>query len=143
MLVEHHIARRGELLPPVDESLLQDYVLAANGIFTRGRRPGLEVCLPVADASVRGLRELEPYVQWGYPKVPVQLLTLVFTISQTIAKKERREALFYLRFESTDDGRPTTDREDQAAVVRRPSCRRMVGTWCFRSSTVRSVAWRR
>jgi hypothetical protein len=55
--------------------------------------------LPVAPAPVRGLRELQPYVQWGYPKVAAEILALIFTVSQTIAKKEPREALFYLKFE--------------------------------------------
>lgn len=93
------MARRGELLPPVDEALLQDYVLAGNGIFTRGRRPGLEACIPIADAPVRGLRPVDPYVAFGYPKVPAQILALIFQISQTIAKKEPRETLFHLSFD--------------------------------------------
>jgi len=109
VLTEHHIARRNEQLPPVNEELLLDYVLAANGVFTRGRRPGMEVCLPVEpDVRIRGLRDIAPYVQWGYPRVSAEILALIFTVSQTIAKKEPREALFYLRFSATEDGGPTT-----------------------------------
>jgi hypothetical protein len=96
--VEHHLAKRGAQLPPVDESLLLDYVIGNNGLFARGRRPGLEACIPIAHARVRGLRGVEPYVQWGYPKVPASVLALIFHISQTIAKKEPRETLFHLSF---------------------------------------------
>lgn len=98
-LTEHHLATRGEHLPPVDESLLLDYVMAQNGTFARGRRPGLEVCVPVAHYNVRGLRAIQPYAQWGYPRVPAELLALCFTVSQTVARDEPREALFHLSFD--------------------------------------------
>lgn len=98
-LTEHHIATRGAHLPPVDESLMLDYVLAENGTFARGRRPGIEACIPVATGIVRGLRPVLPYVQWGYPKVPVSMLALIFSISQSVARKEPREALFHLLFD--------------------------------------------
>jgi hypothetical protein len=97
-LTEHHLAVRGEHLPPVDESLLLDYVVGAEGVFARGRRPGIEACIPIAEGRVRGLAGVPTYVQWGYPKVPATMLALIFAISQTISKKEPREALFHLSF---------------------------------------------
>jgi hypothetical protein len=103
-LIDHHLALRGAPLPPVDETLLLDYVVGAGGIYARGRRPGIEACIPIADARVRGLRSVEPYVQWGYPKVPAQMLALIFHVSQTIAKKEPRETLFYLSSEKPNVG---------------------------------------
>lgn len=98
-LTNHHIAQRGEELPPVDESLLLDYVFASNGTFARGRRPGVEACIQISDVPVRGLRRVDPYVQWGYPKVPASMVALMFSISQTIAKSAPREALFHLLFD--------------------------------------------
>lgn len=98
-LTDYHLARRGQLLPPVDEKLFLDYVFAGNGTFARGRRPGLEACIPVVAMTVRGLRSVEPYVQWGFPKVPAQLLVLMFSLAQTLAKTEPREALFHLTFD--------------------------------------------
>ena len=97
-LTEYHLAHRGQVLPAVDESLLLDYVFAGNGTFVRGRRPGLEACIPVAEAPVRGLKYVNPYVQWGFPKVPASLLVLMFSLAQTLAKHEPREALFHLTF---------------------------------------------
>lgn len=98
---DHYIARRGAVLPSVDQSLMLDYVLAGNGVFARSRRPGLEACIPVGEATVRGLKCVEPYVQWGYPKVPAKLLALMFSVAQTLAKNEPREALFHLTFDGT------------------------------------------
>src|ERR1051325_2475918 len=98
-LLDHHVAVRGQYLPPVDESLMLDYVLAGNGVVARGRRPGIEACIPIAEAPVRGLRTVQPYVQFGYPKVPASMLALIFTVSQTIARNEPREALFHLSFD--------------------------------------------
>lgn len=98
-LVEHHLATCMPL-PPVDESLMHDYVFASNGVFARGRRPGLEACIPVVTPAVlvRGLHHVEPYVQWGYPKVPATMMSIMFSISQQIARKEPLETLFHLTF---------------------------------------------
>jgi hypothetical protein len=101
-LTDHHLATRGGQLPAVDETVMLDYVFAGNGTFARGRRPGMEACVPVVVAPVRGLRKVEPYVQWGFPKVPAEFLALIFNVSQTIARHEPREALFYLLFDQLD-----------------------------------------
>ncbi|HEX8708848.1 MAG TPA: Mov34/MPN/PAD-1 family protein [Pyrinomonadaceae bacterium] len=109
-VAEHHIARRGELLPPVDESLMLDYVLGRGGLFARGRRPGLEVCMPVAAplAPVRGLAPVVTYAQWGFPKVPAGFLALMLAISRHVARAEPREALFHLSFDAADPHEPLT-----------------------------------
>lgn len=95
---EHYFATRGRQLPPVDDKLMLDYVVGTGGVYARGRRPGLEACIPIADARVRGLRGVLPYVQWGYPKVPASMLALIFAVSQNVSKNESREALFHLTF---------------------------------------------
>lgn len=114
-LTEHHFATRGVPLPPVNESLMLDYVLAGNGTFARGRRPGIEACVPVAFAPVRGLRDVEPYVQWGYPKVPASMLALIFNVSQVIARSEPKEALFHLVFDRETCHRYRTSNHIQCA----------------------------
>ncbi len=48
--------------------------MGAGGVYARGRRPGLEVCMPIAGASVRGLRGVEPYVLWGFPRLPARFV---------------------------------------------------------------------
>jgi hypothetical protein len=97
-LIAHHFAERGQHLPPVDESLWHDYVVGSNGTFARGRRPGLEVCLPVAIYSVRGLKPVFPYVQWGYPKLPARFLERMLNVSRVRCKDGPLEALFHLSF---------------------------------------------
>jgi len=75
-LVDYLIAR--ELpLPLIQDGRMFEYALAANGVFVRGKRGGLEVMLPVAcfgsDRAVRGLARLEPYMRLTYPRVPKRL----------------------------------------------------------------------
>jgi hypothetical protein len=85
----------------VDEAIMQDYVVGAGGIYTRGRRPGLEVCMPVAGAAVvRGLKGVEPYVQWGYPKLPARFLERMLHISRLNCRQQPTESLFHLSFNS-------------------------------------------
>ena len=97
-LTDHHFARHGELLPPVDESLKLDYVVGANGLFARGRRPGIEVCMPLVTYPVSGLRAVEPYVQWGFPRLPARFLERMLGISRKRCEKTPTEALFHFSF---------------------------------------------
>ena len=105
-LTEHHFALPGQQLPPVDESLLLDYVVASNATYARGRRPGLEVCMPVSFnlQPLRGLSPLESYAQWGYPKVPELLVGTMLDVSRAACATRPTEALFYLSFSHTSDG---------------------------------------
>lgn len=101
-LVEHHFAVPGEQLPPADESLLLEYVVGSNGTFARGRRPGLEVCMPISFnlQPVRGLAEVTSYAQWGFPRVPQTLVEIMLKLSQSVCKDGPRETLFHLSFDS-------------------------------------------
>lgn len=110
-LTDHHFHRPGHDLPPVDESLLFDYVVASNATFARGRRPGIEVCMPVGFSfinarrassegssitSMSGLAPLFAYLQWGYPKVPEYIFTSMLTGAQARSAYEPKEMLFHL-----------------------------------------------
>jgi hypothetical protein len=101
-LAEHHIAQRGQHLPPVNESLMLDYIMGSNGMFARGRRPGLEVCMPIAapPLPVRGLACVQPYAQWGFPKLPARFLERMLSISRLRARDRDgvKEVLFHLSF---------------------------------------------
>lgn len=99
-LVEHHFALPGQPPPPVDESLMYDYVFATDYVFARGRRPGIEVCMPVAAnlAPMRSRGTVFPYLQWGFPRVPARMLSAVIAISRAVCKPEAKEALFYFSF---------------------------------------------
>jgi hypothetical protein len=100
-LTEHHLARRGEQLPPVDETLMLDYVYTGNGTFARGRRDGLEVCMPVALYQARGLRRSFPYLQWGYPRLPARFMERMLSISRDRCATGIREALFHFSFDKS------------------------------------------
>ena len=95
-LVRYVVAREGEELPPIKASLYE-YVLAANGVFVRGRRDGMEACVPVGGVlqRVRGLRELEPYCTLDYPRVPAGALEVVLSYSRDVCEREPVEALFH------------------------------------------------
>jgi hypothetical protein len=99
-MIDYHVSKPGLQLPPVDEARLLDYVVGSNGVFARGRRPGLEVSMPVSFSfqPVRGLSSVASYVQWGYPRVPVQLLEAMLIISRQVCEPAPREALFHLSF---------------------------------------------
>jgi hypothetical protein len=99
-LLDHYFAFPGRQLPPVDESKKLDYVVAATGIFARGRRPGLEVCMPLSRYPVGGLRSISPYVQWGYPLLPARFLERMLGICRKRCEKTPTEALFHLSFSS-------------------------------------------
>jgi hypothetical protein len=100
-LTAHHLARPGAAVPPFDDSLLCDYVHAANGLFVRSRKPGLEVCVPVAIYTARGLSDFETYVRWDLPRVPARLVSAMLAVSQGACNAGAREALFHLRFDES------------------------------------------
>lgn len=104
---QYHFAVPGEQLPPVDESKLLDYVVGSNGVYARGRRPGLEVCMPVSFSlqAVRGLVEVNSYAQWGFPKVPMGFMVQMLTISKSVCVSFAREALFHLNIGAGCPGR--------------------------------------
>jgi hypothetical protein len=95
---DHHFAWPGMQLPPVSESLKLDHVVAANGLFARGRRPGLEVCLPLDSEALPHLKPLFHYVQWGFPLLPARFLERMLSISRSRCSKAPTEALFHLSF---------------------------------------------
>lgn len=99
-LSAHYFALPDEPLPPVSEQLLCDYVIGANGAFVRGRRPGLEVCLPIGQFEMGGLSKVWPYVQWGFPKVPRVLLQRMLNDSRAVCAGGPAEALFHLSWRS-------------------------------------------
>ena len=97
--VDHYIVRKGEMPPPVDETRLHDYALASDGLYVRGRRPGLEVCFPVARARVRGLGRLIPYVVSGFPRMPARFLARSLDIGRARCDDRPTEALFHFSFD--------------------------------------------
>jgi hypothetical protein len=95
-------------VPAVDESRAVDYLIGSNGVLARSRRPGLEVALPVGVhfQPLRGLAQISPYVKLGVPRVPLQLVEMMLSVSRTLADPQPTEVLLYLNHgeAQTDDG---------------------------------------
>jgi hypothetical protein len=71
--IGYHFATSNNF-PPYSQKL-QEYWLAANGLFLRSHRRELEVCLQLTQTQVAGLQPIEPYFRLKVPKVPSQLIT--------------------------------------------------------------------
>lgn len=69
-IVDYLVARDG--LPP-PSGLAYDYVLARSGVYLVAEHEHLAVCVPVASGHVRGLPEIEPFVQLKCGKLPREL----------------------------------------------------------------------
>lgn len=63
--------------------LVMDYVLAANGLFCRARRRGLEALVPVAECEVRGgLAQATPYLKLDTPRLDRAIIERIFELSR-------------------------------------------------------------
>lgn len=87
---------QGDSLPEFDAGLCE-YIYAANGLFRRAQRRGLEAMIPAATPT-RLVTTLEPYARLQLPRVPMQLTQEIFDTSrrQCIQSGEFIEVLFYL-----------------------------------------------
>jgi PRTRC genetic system protein A len=86
----NHIYAISENLPPFGDSLCE-YVTAANGVFVRARRPGLEALLPVCwnrGAEIRGLAKVEPYVRLDGGRISVSAMAQALDWMRLIAPLE-------------------------------------------------------
>jgi PRTRC genetic system protein A len=54
-----------------------NYILAGNGLFLEADKPLLRARLRLAEARVRGLRPLEPFLELRHGKIPAHLLALL------------------------------------------------------------------
>jgi hypothetical protein len=103
-IVGYQLNFPGGPMPPEPYGGLYNYALAGNGVFLRASRPGLEVCIPIADCEVRGLFPLEARVTLSYPRVPAAYVRkmLDLSISACVEYGSPIERLFHLR--SQEDG---------------------------------------
>lgn len=88
-------------VPPPLTAPLYEYLLAGNGIFVRGQRTGLEACIPVAHAAVRGLPPTSGAATLTVPRVPVGALTRMLDLARG-AKRHGApiEILFHLEWQA-------------------------------------------
>ncbi len=75
MFINHlHVTEKD--LPPFGPYLCE-YLTAANGVFVRARRPGMEALLPVclgANGGIRGLYPLTPYIHLDAGPIPAGVI---------------------------------------------------------------------
>lgn len=95
-LVDHVLAT-GQLGP--QEAQMYEYVYGADGVYVRAEREGLKVQIPIAECALRGLQEVNPYLQLDPGRVPLDLVAAIFIASAAAGRgypKACEEALFYL-----------------------------------------------
>jgi PRTRC genetic system protein A len=120
-LVKHRIADRLPL-PPI-EAAMYEYVMAANGLFKRGRREGLEATVPVHYCEIRGgLASVEPEIVLHCPKVPQQAVEAMLTMarSERDARGRPVEILFHLAWSEGHGWRLTAPEQIGTAGDVRP-----------------------
>ena len=87
----NHIHSTQADLPPCGPYLCE-YITAANGVFVRARRPGLEALLPVClnfNGPIRGLHPLQPYVRLDAGPIPAALIARAIQRMAACAPQER------------------------------------------------------
>jgi len=93
-VAEYHVLARGERLPPLRTPV--QYLLAADGVWKRGRNAHLEATIPIEPfrKPLPGLQPLlTPAIQLRFPRLPVGWLQTVFEWSHRAALA-RQEILF-------------------------------------------------
>ncbi len=82
--------------PPVGQpGTAYTYELAGNGLFLEAHNAQLRVRIPLAEAQVRGLPALEPYLHLIHGKVPSHLLELVASTFGATPDQERYAAIVW------------------------------------------------
>ena len=96
MFVNHIYATSTEL-PPFSDTLCE-YITAANGVFVRAKRPGLEAMLPVClnfTLAIRGLSSLTPYVRLEAGPIPEPVIAWA---QDSMAQAAPRELLTWVNW---------------------------------------------
>lgn len=98
-LIEYTTMISGEV-PDVSAALVE-YTTAGNGLFVRARRDVCQVAIPIAEARVPGLADLEPGMKLLVPKIPRACLERVFGAARLACVSAGRpvEYLCYLAWD--------------------------------------------
>ncbi len=83
-------------LPPYSQKL-QEYWLAADGVYARSHRPELEICRKIAHTQIPGLTQIQPYFKLNVPKVPANIIAGIISAARI---NPHQEILFYLGVEN-------------------------------------------
>jgi PRTRC genetic system protein A len=119
-LVGYILNRERAYDPPECRGQMFDYILAANGLFLHAKREKLEVCFPIAPASVRGLEECFDNVSGQFLPVPVNIVEEILYISRRYAE-DSKETLFWLEHSELYP-------HDNGWLIRQPEQTRAIGS---------------
>lgn len=102
---------------------LYDYIIAGNGVFIRAQREGLDACVPVEHCEIRGLADVEPFVNLAYPTIPAAYVTRMLDEARAVCVNNGTpiECLFHLRWvEDLERWRLDKPRQVASAISVRP-----------------------
>jgi PRTRC genetic system protein A len=97
-LVEYLIARDGV---PAQHGVAYDYVLGGDGLYLHAQNRFLEVRVPVASASVRGLPPIYPSTELKTGRLPHALWQHILTVAQAWASRGHEVMLVVTHDEAT------------------------------------------
>ena len=119
-IVGHLVAKRLPL-PPV-EAAMYEYVLAGNGLFVRGERSHLKAQVHAHDFEVRGLPEIEAFMDWECSRVPALAVSKMLELSREAVDDRGRpkEKLFHLIYEGPRYWHLTVPKQEGSASKVRP-----------------------
>ncbi len=109
-------------LPPI-EAALYEYVLAGNGIFIRGARREFQAQFCIQPGDVRGLAELETYVQLKTSRIPGEMILEMLRRARTARDVEGRpcEIVFHLEFTDARGWQCHVPAQQQSPMRAKPS----------------------
>ncbi len=96
-LIGYHIYQH-DPLPPLAPQHAYDYVLAANGVFMRAQSPMMQVCIPICNTAVRGLRPLQPAIHLIHGRLPSAMLQHCITDARQATTEQNHllETLYHV-----------------------------------------------
>ncbi len=120
--VGYHIALPGIPLLPIEASLYE-YVLAGNGIFIRGARREFQTQFCIQPCQVRGLPELETYLEMKTPRVPREIVLNMLNRARAArdAKEQPCEIVFHLEFTEAGSWQCHVPEQTQSPMRAKPS----------------------
>lgn len=91
------VLANSEILSPL--SAMKEYVVAGNGLFVRAEDSRMEACVQIAEATIRGLDEVRPFVRLKIPRVPGSYLRAILKSARAHMPNE---AMYQLTFDPSE-----------------------------------------
>lgn len=121
-IIDYKVVRQKEL--PPHSSSMYEYLFAANGVFIRGIRPGLEVLMPVEYycQNLQALPTVQPYIQIYPTRIPKSILLSIWQLScKACNDRGAVETVFHIHHEQ-DRWRLEVPEQEQHTTSCKPLC---------------------